>query len=302
MFHIDVYSLYFAFFCKMFFPRIKTYVKLDASIVSITSEQKLEYPNFKNPRTIKEYIKTWQYNSIDLLTVETTSAFDALKAKPFFQNRNIHLIPNGLDDGYNKKINFAHKQKTIITVGRLGSYQKNTELLLEVIAQLHLYDWKIKLIGELETKEQNFQSYLDTFFAHYPALKAAVTLTGSISDSEALQKEYEAASIFVFPSRHESFGIATLEAASAGCYIVATNVGAAYDITKQGTLGFICDTSSAGKQNEDSIKQQMIEHLQKIIDGTISIADKRQEQSQYVQDHFLMQTIISKQCFKQWIK
>lgn len=295
VFHAKRLCLGICFFIKLVFPKIKTYVKCDVSIQSIKN-----YPCFIRPKTIKQCIQKLLYNSIDLFTVETTDVFNALRANPFFYTRNIQLVPNGLDDDYAAEIDFAHKQKTIITVGRLGSYQKNTELLLNVVSQLNLHDWQVIFIGPLETEEQNFQSYINVFFNQFPALSKQITFTGSITNQTILQHEYTSASVFVFSSRFESFGISLLEAAGAGCYIVSTDVGAAADITQQGTLGFICKQSKQGTQDENAIQLQITEHLQQIIDGRIDISQKQRKQSEYVRTHFMMKNIVTAGCFKEW--
>lgn len=294
MFHINRFSLYFSFLLKFFFPKIKTYVKCDTSAKSTT-----QYPHFKNPSTIKQYIKKKMYDSIDLFTIETFSAYQALYDNPFFHNRNLHLIPNGLDNNW-RSLSLKNKTKTIITVGRLGTYQKNTELFLDAITKLNIKDWIIKLIGPIETIEYDFQKYIDTFFAEHPHLKQNVIFSGAITDPTTLQKEYESASIFVSTSRYESFGIALLEAAGAGCYIIATNVGAAYDITNNGTLGYLCNHSEAYNQNEQLIQEQITKQVQQIIDGNINLHMIQKKQSDFINKHFMIQDIVKHSCFKEW--
>jgi glycosyltransferase involved in cell wall biosynthesis len=41
---------------------------------------------------------------------------------------------------------------------------------------------------------------------------------------------YAASQIFVFPSLHEAFGIAPLEALAAGCPVISTNVGGPVEV------------------------------------------------------------------------
>jgi glycosyltransferase involved in cell wall biosynthesis len=58
-----------------------------------------------------------------------------------------------------------------------------------------------------------------------PALQEKVTLTGSLSKAE-IAKQMQAADFFVFPSRHESFGLVIAEALSCGLPVIAGNLTA----------------------------------------------------------------------------
>ena len=82
----------------------------------------------------------------------------------------LKLMPNGFDEDllndYNIKIKeFKEKDNIIITVGRLGTYQKNTELLLQSIENIDLKNWKVYLIG---TITDEFKPYIEKFFANNP--------------------------------------------------------------------------------------------------------------------------------------
>jgi glycosyltransferase involved in cell wall biosynthesis len=194
------------------------------------------------------------------------------------------------------------ERSTIITVGRLFSYPKNTELLLDIIAGLDLMDWKVRLIGPLETEECDGSAYRDSFFMRYPHLQESVEFTGNISDAAELMNIMREAKVFLFTSRYESFGIALLEAAAAGNYIITTDVGCAWEITKGGSFGFICPESHRGLQNEGAIKAAAIEHLQSIIDGKIPVDRDRNMRRNYIFEHYTMTNIIQKKCFKEFFK
>jgi glycosyltransferase involved in cell wall biosynthesis len=190
---------------------------------------------------------------------------------------------------------------TIVTVARFFSYQKNTELLLDIIAGLNLRDWKVRLIGPLEAKECDGSAYRASFFARYPHLQDVVEFTGNISDSIELARIMQEATVFLFTSRWESFGIALLEAAAAGDYIISTDVGCAREITKNGSLGFICPESCTDIQNEEAVKTAAIEHLQSIIDGKIAVEYNRSMQRNYVFEQYTMSSIVNKPCFKDFL-
>ncbi len=54
-------------------------------------------------------------------------------------------------------------------------------------------------------------------------LEDNVIFTGQVAESD-LPKYYNAADIFVFPSRYEGFGLPPLEAMACGCPVIASNV------------------------------------------------------------------------------
>ena len=69
--------------------------------------------------------------------------------------------------------------------------------------------------------------------------KAGVHFTGHVSQNE-LPAFFHAADVFVFPSRHDGWGVVLNEACAAGLPIVTTSaVGAAHDLVKNGWNGFI---------------------------------------------------------------
>lgn len=94
---------------------------------------------------------------MDLLTVETQCLYDRLY-KEFIDVYDIKLklvlMPNGFDEETLKTLSivekdFGHKENIMITVGRLGTYQKNTEMLLNALDLMELRDWKVYLIGSI---------------------------------------------------------------------------------------------------------------------------------------------------------
>lgn len=144
----------------------------------------------------------------------------------------IHCIPNGYYDLFGKNINkvcFEEKENTILTVGRLGTIQKATEILLEAFALISekIPDWTLKLVG---TVENNFKEYIEGYFRKYPDLETRVIFTGSIEDRTKLYEEYEKAKIFGLPSRLEGGTPNVIaEALQAGCVLALTKFDAYED-------------------------------------------------------------------------
>src|SRR5690606_17243301 len=68
---------------------------------------------------------------------------------PDLAEKFIH-IPNGVSKVKGVEIlEFKGKENIIITVGRIGTYQKNNQMMLEALSGLNLQDWKIYFIGPI---------------------------------------------------------------------------------------------------------------------------------------------------------
>ncbi|WP_316832386.1 glycosyltransferase family 4 protein [Pedobacter aquatilis] len=173
---------------------------------------------------------------IDLLSVETKDLCDYLNTKALFNGR-VKYVPNGYFDSKARNvIEFNSKDDTIITVGRIGSEQKNNELLLEAfkVFSRENENWKLELIGPIE---KNFQPYIKVFFEENPSLVSRVFFIGNISDREILQAKYDKAKIFILTSRWEGFPLVFLEAIKSGCSLISPRFSCAIDVTDNEAYG-----------------------------------------------------------------
>ena len=298
LFHLTDNSFTLAYFIKLFSPNAKIWLKLDASIEGLKDFLILISKN----STIKQRIISNRYkkilSKIDLISTETRCTYDLLKENPFTESLNIQIIPNGLEEKKSEKPNV--KQNLIISVARFGTYQKNTELLLNALAKVSLGTWKVFLIGPIETKEQNFQKIIDVFFDKNPDLKEKIIFTGNINNSELIDEYYEKAKIFILPSRFESFGIAILEALSKGDYLILSDVGAARDLVKNEDFGYILPESEQNKQNEKIIEQAIIVRLQAIIDKKFNIEKNINKRIDFAKQ-YSMDSIVQSIAIKEWV-
>ena len=166
--------------------------------------------------------------------ISTEIAYDA-KMQGKIGGNKILYIPNPYDPNLEKGFRpFKERESTVLTVGRLGSEQKATDILMEAF-RLALptfsKDWKLRLVGPIETGETDFQKYIDKWYAMYPEMRGRVEFTGEILEREKLSEEYQKAKIFAFPSRHEGFSLAMIEAGVAGNYIIGTDIPSIREFT-----------------------------------------------------------------------
>ena len=151
----------------------------------------------------------------------------------------IEYISNGYFNYYEKEheINFKEKDNTILTVGRLGTAQKRTEVLLEAFALISekVPDWNLKLIGSID---KNFEGYIEKYYSRYPHLKSRVIFTGTITDKLELFAEYNSSKIFALPSSFEGGTPNVIsEALYNGNVVAATKFDACDDAIDGGKCG-----------------------------------------------------------------
>jgi glycosyltransferase involved in cell wall biosynthesis len=125
--------------------------------------------------------------------------------------RKIEVIPNGIEP---EEYHFEphRKQKKILVVSRLFE-RKGVQYVIE--AMKYIEGHTLVICGDGPYKE-HLERQIKKFGLDN------IHLLGWVND-ERLRYEYETASIFVFPSSAESFGIVLLEAMLSGCAIVTTN-------------------------------------------------------------------------------
>ena len=211
----------------------------------------------------------------DLISYESLEAYEFMKdsyAGIDTKGKTLYL-PNGYDNEIIDKIKVKtseEKENIILTVGRLGTEAKNTELLLETLKEIDLKDWKVYLVGSID---KSFISYKENFFKENPSLIDKIIFTGEIKEREELYKYYNRAKVFVLPSRWESFGIVMVEAMAFGNYIITSNTCAAKDITNNSEIGKIVKIDS---------KEELKKELERVISGKINLKGKYEETLNYI--------------------
>ena len=248
IYHVSFFSLFYGFIYKILNNKGILYLKTDLDVPSFVSctpldisKKNIVYLQFYRVSKLAFHftIVSVLLRFVDVISVETKQGLIALKKRFPGNSQKLILITNGID---NEMMEMAHedkcagKENIILTVGRLGTNQKNTELLLEAFANVDNKDWKLVLIGPIQ---ESFNSYIKTYFNRYPNLKERVVFNGPITDRRELATWYQKAKIFCLSSKWESFGIVLIEALFWGNFLVTTNSSSAPDITDNGEYGSI---------------------------------------------------------------
>ena len=154
------------------------------------------------------------------------------------------------------------------------------------------------LIGSID---EPFKATVENFYERRFDLRQSVIFMGEIQDSVLLEEYYSKSSVFLLPSRFESFGLAALEAIACGNYLIMSDVGAAKDLILNDGYGHILKESKEGSQNEEIMMQDCVSVLKNIVDGKVNIYENLEERIAYFNEHFTMENIIKQQCFQEWI-
>lgn len=226
----------YSYYCKKYNPSIIIWSKLD---MGMGGYMHFYEDNFL--RKIKNCFERFKSQYVDLFSVETYDYYKNLKDNIMFQNRLLYF-PNGLKLLENQSI-YKKKENILLHVARIGSFEKNSELLIKALNKIKpeiLKQWKIYLIGPYTVE---FKKFLEEIQSENKLLKDIIFLTGNISDRTLLYSYYAKSKIFCLTSRHESFGIAALEALYHKNYLLLSNYGLVVnDLTDNEHYGKVVDS------------------------------------------------------------
>ncbi len=185
------------------------------------------------------------------------------------QKDKVVVVYNAVSDKIKLK-NEVKKEKIILSVSSIDP-RKNFLRLIEAFEQLQSWGYKLVIVGEYNDvfgKNNLFQD------------NDNVKFTGYISDDE-LVTLYKKASVFVYPSLYEGFGIPNLEAMSNGCPVVTSNIPPHREVCEKAALYFNPYSSEdLGKKIKKLIENEnfMAEMIQRGYERTQSFSwDKSAE-------------------------
>ncbi len=202
-----------------------------------------------------------------LMTIETSAAYDHfLEFYPAAKPR-LKIMANGIDrewlDGHGFREKLKVKKNIVLTVGRIGTYQKNSEMLLSVISNMDVKDWSFVFVGPVEPV---FQEKVNVLLEQRPELRSHIIFTGNIEKRIELYEWYARAKVFCITSRFEGFSLAMVDALYFGCYMLTTPVNGAEDLTAHASVGSIIKSES-----------ELIIELSRIINGELDVNAKTKQ-------------------------
>jgi glycosyltransferase involved in cell wall biosynthesis len=182
--------------------------------------------------------------------VTTNASILAKKAKAFF-DREIHVIPNGIDiecfkplkrnEALAETFNLQHSTFTIGFAGELRE-KKGSTSLLSAFAQINKkIPACLLIVGEVREGED--KNSFDEFREANPQLP--ITVTGQVPHKD-MPAYYSLMDVFVHPSLRDGMPNAVLEAMACGIPVIATPVGGVPDVIQDGKNGILTDINDPG--------------------------------------------------------
>lgn len=292
-FHIGLDKFFLVLLYRFLNKSGKIYFKMDSDISGVlnSNNEKISFIKKIQKILLKKLIKR-----INLISIETKEAYEEILKGGLYNmdiSNKIAYFPNGFDEEYLKENNikikqFEEKENIMITVGRIGTEEKNNEILLDSLNKIDLKNWKIYIIGPYT---EEFKNKYDKFIRNNQDKKESVILIGNIEDKNLLYNYYNRAKVFLLTSRWESFGIVLSEALRFGEYIITTDVGAAKDITDNGNIGVITEI-----ENTIPFRNEIL----KVIDDEINLKEKYQKSLKSSEKQFLWNEIVKNKKFKEF--
>lgn len=224
---------------------------------------------------IKEKLTDYFFRHVTYLVANTAAYHlmaDLCERKHW--NGLLHFYPCLDDEKFEsyglKRKPFAEKENVMVCVGRIGCYQKNTEMLLNALRKTDLKDWKIYMLGPItssfDLKEGgDFQKVIDQFFEECPWYKERLIFTGMVYDQKTVFEYYNRAKVLLMTSRHESWGNVYSEAAALGCYILSTDVGGATLCSNDWKFGYRLKQENIG---------DLAKAIKEVVEGKVDMNEE----------------------------
>jgi glycosyltransferase involved in cell wall biosynthesis len=261
-FHLEWNSLLFSFIYKIFNRKGFSYIKLDNCAFSGTYTWESNYGDSfpgHGSRSLKQKIKSrlarrFMLQKVDLWSVEDDYSKEIFEARHSFFRGKLITVYNGHTSDLQDSLpapEFQEKEDIILTAGRLGTFQKATEILLESFKKAASgNNYELHLAGPVE---KSFEAFLEKFRHENKQLDERIFFHGSLSRHD-LQKLYSRSKIFCLPSRYEGMAIVFPEAMFyKNAILTTTNV----------SLKYLIDRYQAGmavdRDNSESLSEALLE-------------------------------------------
>lgn len=160
--------------------------------------------------------RPWKNIVSNAKCVTAPSDFLIKEINSITRDGTFRTIANGLDL---LRFRPMTKDNKILIVARLFQ-NKGVQEILEALKGLDLSGWKVDIVGDGPYRE-----FLENMAVSYGLNNLARFHGWMDNDSAGMKELYGKAKIFISASHFESFGLTVLEAISAGCYPLVSDIG-----------------------------------------------------------------------------
>jgi glycosyltransferase involved in cell wall biosynthesis len=180
------------------------------------------------------------YKKASLIIVHTKLQKNALLCISFFKDKNIEVLPLGIDDSIFKEKSIIVKNssiKQLLYVGRI-SRLKQVEIAIDsmVVIKSNNIECKLNIVGPISDLK---------YFNELKNLVIQLDLIDNVNFIASVKQEqlvsfYQNADVVLLPSKHESFGMVITEAMACGTPVISLEgSGGPEEIIVNGFDGFV---------------------------------------------------------------
>lgn len=172
--------------------------------------------------------------------------------------KKVSVIKLGFEFGSTQVMKFENVRPYILFVGSRGGY-KNFRSLLKA------YAFNEKLFMHYDLVAFGGGKFTDEEISFIEKYKIAMNVKQINGDDSLLHGAYKNASLFVYPSMYEGFGIPPLEAMSVGCPVACSNVSSIPEVVGEAAATFDPESFKSIEKvilkvlNDASYKSDLIE-------------------------------------------
>ena len=160
-----------------------------------------------------------------IICVSDSTASDLMKYFPHLSKQKVEIIKLACSVPARIKQS-PFPSPYIAFIGTLEP-RKNINLLIEAFANANLHDYKLVIVGKKGWFYQEIFDLVQTY-----RLKNQVIFTGFVSDEQKFAI-LKSATLFVYPSIYEGFGLPVLEALTLGIPTITSNVSSKPEVAGQ---------------------------------------------------------------------
>ncbi|OIQ05081.1 MAG: hypothetical protein COZ53_01120 [Candidatus Altarchaeum sp. CG_4_8_14_3_um_filter_33_2054] len=185
-------------------------------------------------RMVAVPMEDYVFKHAKVLTV--VSYYVKKNIKPFCKGE-IYIIPNGIRNEF-FEIENNEIENRLLFVGGIEPRKSLLNLLKAVkIIKKEIPDVRLHIVGSVR-KQRYYNSLVE--YVNQNNLNDNIIFKGELSDEE-VKKEFSECSVFVLPSKVESFGIVLAEAEACGKPVVASNIGGIPYVIDDNETGFLVE-------------------------------------------------------------
>lgn len=285
LYHYSPQTFLLGILYKLRNPKGTLYLKLDNDLRSLEEKGELyNYGSFLGKLRFS-LLEFFFRKLLTIASIETTRGLTLVQHYYKDIATKVFLLPNGisLPDEILSMVNHPpQKENIVLSVGRLGTLQKNTSRFLDAIKLLPKNVWKFIFVGPIE---DSFKAELSKFYTERPDLKDSVIFTGPIENRKEIFTYFLKAKVFCLPSLWESFGLVTIEAMVSGCYVITSEYSSTADILPQESMRTLV--------NPEKI-EELTSALKNVVTNDVPKTFQSSESRAFVLNNFIWDRITEK--------